>query len=80
MKIAFVDAMMPELKGKFIYACGRGEGSGNKAAISRAMGDLFKHLPHKRVSVIKCTITLTEKADADVQFIKETEATDGKTE
>lgn len=63
MKLAFVEAMFPELKGKYIYKTGRGEGSGNKAAISRAMGDLFKQIKGKRVSVIKCTITLTEKAD-----------------
>ena len=71
MKIAFVEAMFPELKGKFIYRTGRGEAAGNKAAISRAMGDLFKQVKGKRISVIKCTITITEKADNEVQFIGE---------
>lgn len=68
MKIAFVEAFFPELKGKFIYRTGRGEASDNKSAISRAMGDLFKGVKGKRVSVIKCTITLTEKADNEVQI------------
>jgi hypothetical protein len=69
MKIAHVEAMFPELKGRHIYRSGRGEGSNPKAAISRAMGDLFKSVKGKRFSTIKCTITITEKADADVQFI-----------
>ena len=64
MKIAYLDAMFPELKGKYIYRTGRGEGSNPKAAISRAMGDLFKGVKGKRWSTIKCTITITEKADA----------------
>jgi hypothetical protein len=63
MKVAFVEAMFPELKGQYIYRTGRGQGSGNKAAISRAMGDLFKQVKAKRFSIIKCTITLTEKAE-----------------
>jgi len=73
MKIAFVEAFFPELKGKYIYRTGRGEASNNKAAISRAMGDLFKGVKGKRFSCIKCTITLTEKADNEVQVIKEAE-------
>jgi len=71
MKIAFIEAFFPELKGKFIYRTGRGEASSNKAAISRAMGDLFKGVKGKRVSVIKCTITLTEKANNEIQRIEE---------
>ena len=71
MKIAYLDAMFPELRGKYIYRTGRGEGSNPKAAISRAMGDLFKGVKGKRWSTIKCTITITEKADAEVQFIGE---------
>ena len=68
MKIAFCEAMFPELKGKFIYRTGRGEAAGNKAAISRAMGDLLKQVKGKRISVIKCTITLTDKAENDVRL------------
>jgi hypothetical protein len=75
LKIAFVEAFFPELKGKFIYRTGRGEASDNKSAISRAMGDLFKGVKGKRVSVIKCTITLTEKANNEIQRIEE--ATNG---
>ena len=71
MKIAYVEAMFPELRGKFIYRTGRGEGSNPKAAISRAMGDLFKGVKGKRFSTIKCTITLTEKAENEVSFIME---------
>jgi predicted GTPase len=67
MKCAFVEAFFPELKGKNIYRTGRGEGANNKAAISRAFGDLFKQIKGKRVMVIKSTITLTVKADTVVQ-------------
>ena len=69
MKLALVEGFFPELKGKYIYQNGRGEGSSTKAAISRAIGDLLKRVKGKRVSVFKCLITITEKADAEVQFI-----------
>ena len=67
MKVAFVEATLPELKGGKMYQSGRGEGANAKAAISRAFGDMFKKIKGKRVSVIKCTITLTQKADAEVE-------------
>ena len=70
-KIALIEAFMPELKGPSIYKNGRGEGSNVDAAVSRAFKNLRKQLKGKRISVIKCTITITEKADADVQFIGE---------
>ena len=66
MKVAFVEAFFPELKGGKINQSGRGEAANNKAAISRAFGDMFKKIKGKRVSVIKCTITLTQKADKEV--------------
>jgi len=74
MKIAFVEATLPELKGGKMYQTGRGEASNSKAAISRAFGDMFKKVRGRRISVIKCTITLTEKADNQIQH---TEDSDG---
>ena len=62
MKIAIVEATLPDLKGGKMYQSGRGEAANNKAAISRAFGDMFKKIKGKRVSVIKCTITLIQKA------------------
>ena len=67
MKIAFAECTLPELKGGKMYQSGRGEAANNKAAISRAFGDMFKKIKGKRVSVIKCTITLTQKADREVE-------------
>ena len=67
MKIAFVEATLPEMKVPRMYQSGRGEGANAKAAISRAFGDMFKKIKGKRVSVIKCTITLTQKADKEVE-------------
>ena len=77
MKIAHVTAMFPELKGKFIYRVGRGEGSNPKAAISRAMGDLFKTVKGKRFSTIKCTITLVDKAENEARIEAIESATEG---
>ncbi len=71
MKIAFIEAMMPELRGGNIYKNGRGEASNVDAAVSRAFKDLRKQLKGKRASIFKCTITITEKADAGIQFIAE---------
>ena len=73
MKLAFIEGFFPEMKGKFIYGTGRGEGCSAKAAINRAMPDLLRHVKGKRVSVIKCTITLTDKADNEVMFITDTD-------
>jgi hypothetical protein len=64
MKIALIESMMPELKGQYIYKTGRGEASNTDAAVSRAFKDLRKQLKGKRASIFKCTITITEKADA----------------
>jgi len=33
-------------------------------------------LKGKRASIFKCTITITEKSDAEVQFIKEAETSE----
>ena len=67
MKIAFIECTLPEMKVPKMYQSGRGEGANAKAAISRAFGDMFKKIKGKRVSVIKCTITLTQKADREVE-------------
>jgi hypothetical protein len=68
MKIAFIEAAFPELPSPKMYQSGRGEGGTMKVAIRNAVGNLLKNraLAHKRISVIKCTITITEKADAEV--------------
>jgi hypothetical protein len=63
MKIAFIDAFLPELKGGKCNQSGRGEGANAKAAISRAMGDVLKKVKGKRVSIIKATITLSTKTE-----------------
>jgi hypothetical protein len=63
MKIAFIEATLPELKGGRMYQTGRGEGANSKAAISRAMGDILKKVKGKRVSIIKAQITLTTKTE-----------------
>jgi biotin carboxylase len=73
MKIAIIEAMMPELRGPYIYKNGRGEASSIDAAVSRAFKDLRMQLKGKRASIFKCTITVTDKADNEVQFIKETD-------
>jgi hypothetical protein len=64
MKIAFIEATLPELKGGRMYQTGRGEGANAKAAISRAMGDILKKVKGKRVSIIKAQIILTTKVEA----------------
>jgi len=51
MKIAFVEATLPEMKVPKMYQSGRGEGANAKAAISRAFGDMFKKIKGKRVSL-----------------------------
>lgn len=71
MKIALIEAFMPELRGANIYKNGRGEASNIDAAVSRAFKNLRKQLKGKRASLFKCTITITEKADAEIQRIEE---------
>lgn len=74
MKIAFVEATLPELKGGKMYQSGRGEGANAKAAISRAVGEVLKKVKGKRISVIQARITLTTKAEAEVTVPEETNA------
>lgn len=71
MKIALIEAFMPELRGGNIYKNGRGEASNVNAAVSRAFKDLRRQLKGRRASIFKCTITITEKADAEAQTITE---------
>ena len=75
MKIAFIEATLPELKGGKMYQTGRGEGANAKAAISRAMGDIIKKIKGKRISIIQARIALTTKAECEVQKIVEAEET-----
>ena len=63
MKIAFIEATLPEMKVPKMYQSGRGEGTNAPAAISRAFKDLLRKVKGKRISVIKAQITLTTKAD-----------------
>lgn len=60
IKLATVEAFLPELKGGNIYKVGRGRASTSKAAISRAFGDLLKQVKGKRIHTIKATITIVE--------------------
>lgn len=73
MKHALIEAAFPELPSPKMYQTGRGEGGTMKVAIRNAVSNLLKsrQLAHKRISVIKCTITITEKANKEVQFIGE---------
>jgi hypothetical protein len=60
MKRAIVSAMFPELRGGSIYKTGRGKAGSTKPAISRAFGDLLRQVRGKRVSIIKCTVTIID--------------------
>lgn len=62
MKIARIEAEFAELKGDNRVS-GKGEASTVRAAISRAVADLFKQpaLRSKRISTINMTVTLTNK-------------------
>ena len=66
MKLAFIEATLPELKGGKMYQSGRGEGTNAPAAISRAFKDMLRKVKGKRISIIKAQITLTTKADNEV--------------
>jgi hypothetical protein len=68
-KIAFIEATLPELKGGMMYQTGRGTGANAKAAISRAMGSMLKHVKGKRISVIQARITLTTKAEGEPDVV-----------
>lgn len=63
MKTARIEAEFPDLKGDN-RASGTGEGSTPRAAISRAIADLFKqdNVQRKRISSVNMTVTLTTKA------------------
>ena len=71
VKIAFIEATLPELKGGRMYQSGRGEGTNAPAAISRAFKDMLKKVKGKRISIVKAQITLTTKANNEVQKVVE---------
>jgi hypothetical protein len=60
MKLATVEAMFPELKGGNIFQTGRAKGSTSKVAIGRAFGNLLKKVAKKRITSIKCTVTIVD--------------------
>jgi hypothetical protein len=68
LKLAFIEATFPELATPKMYQSGKGEGGTMKVAIRNAVSNLLKNraLAHKRISVIKATITITEKSDEEV--------------
>jgi hypothetical protein len=65
MKLACIEAAFPELASPKMYQSGKGAGGTMKVAIRNAVTNLLKNkaLAHKRISVIKATITIYEKAD-----------------
>jgi hypothetical protein len=73
MKIAFIEALFPELTVPNVHQSGKGVGGTMKVAIRNAVSNLLKNraLAHKRISVIKCMITITEKAENEVEADKE---------
>ena len=62
MKIATIDAEFSELQGNNRLQA-KGEASTIRAAISRAVADLFKQpaLKGKRISIVNMTVTLQNK-------------------
>ena len=71
MKLAFIEATLPELKGGKMYQVGHGSGTNAPAAISRAFKDMLRKVKGKRISIIKAQITLTTKADNEIQTEEE---------
>lgn len=73
MKIAFIEARFPEMPSPKMYQSGKGEGGTMKVAIRNAVSNLLKNraLAHKRISTITMAVTVTEKADNEVQKITE---------
>ncbi len=65
MKHAIIEGTFPELASSKMYQNGRGEGGTAKVAIRNAVTDLLKNraLAHKRISIIKALITVTESAN-----------------
>ena len=75
MKIARIDAEFSELTGDNRVQ-GYGEGSTIRAAISRAVADVFKNdaLSRKRITTVNMTVNLSNKTAADnPETEKETE-------
>lgn len=63
MKLAFCEAMFPELKGASIYKTGKGEGTNAVIAAQRALKHALRQVKGKRVTIIRATITISEMAD-----------------
>lgn len=59
MKLAIVEAFMPDLKGK-ADRTGRGKGGSAKAAIARAFADVLRQTKGKRITSIRADITIVE--------------------
>jgi hypothetical protein len=66
MKTAFCEAMFPELKGSSIYKTGKGEGTNTVIAAQRALRHALHQIKGKRVSCVKCIITIHVRADEEV--------------
>lgn len=64
MKLATVEAFIPEIKGS-PYRTGRGRASAAKAAISRAFGDVLRQVKGKRFRTIQATVTIIEVEETD---------------
>lgn len=75
MKLATIEAMLPELRGGDIYKVGRGKASNWPAAVSRACKDIQRQLQKKKkgkeraggkaIHIIKATITIVDLIQED---------------
>lgn len=65
MKLAFCEAMFPELRGASIYKTGKGEGTNAVIAAQRALKHALRQVKGKRVTIIKATITISESASVE---------------
>jgi hypothetical protein len=63
MKLAYIEATFPELRGGYAQRTGRGEGSNAKTAISRAVGDLLKGGKGRRFTIFTAKVVVIDKQE-----------------
>jgi hypothetical protein len=62
-KVVTIEAMFPELRGKYIYATGKGRASTVRVAGGRAFANLLLKVPRQRYTMIKATISVGTEAE-----------------